>query len=101
MAEDPQPFVYTPIGELALVGKRSGVAQVYGFQFSGPLAWAMWRMVYWAKMPDARQRIRILLDWTLDVVFGRDPLNLPDRHALNDGQVPSAASAASPKPMRE
>ena len=91
--EEPQPFVYTPIGELALVGKRSGVAQVFGFQFSGPLAWAMWRMVYWAKMPDARQRVRILLDWTLDVVFGRNPIDLPARPVRNDGHVPAAVSA--------
>ncbi len=37
----PEPFVYTPIGELAIVGKRAGVARVFGMQFSGLIAWAM------------------------------------------------------------
>lgn len=70
--EAPQPFVYTPIGELAIVGKRSGVAEVYGMRFSGITAWAMWRVIYLAKMPGLGQRTRILLDWLLDTLVGRD-----------------------------
>jgi len=72
----PQPFVYTPVGELALVGKRSGVARLYNFHFSGLLAWAMWRGVYLAKMPGWGKRARILTDWTLDALFGRDSTDL-------------------------
>lgn len=70
--ERPQPFSFRPLGELALVGKRTGVARIYDFHFSGLPAWAMWRAIYWAKMPDLRQRIRILLDWAMDLVLGRD-----------------------------
>ncbi|MBV9489914.1 MAG: NAD(P)/FAD-dependent oxidoreductase [Verrucomicrobia bacterium] len=73
----PQPFQFHPLGELALVGKRTGVAQVYGFRFSGVLAWAMWRAIYWMKMPDAGQRARILLDWLLDAAFGRSVVGAP------------------------
>jgi hypothetical protein len=32
----------------------------------------MWRAIYWAKMPDLKQRARILLDWVLDLALGRD-----------------------------
>jgi len=71
--EDPKPFRYTPIGELALVGRHSGVARVYGHNFAGPLAWAMWRAIYLAKMPSLAQRGRILVDWLLDVTTGRVP----------------------------
>jgi len=67
-----RPFVYTPVGELALVGRRSGVARVYGFHFSGLFAWTMWRGIYLAKMPGWGKRARILTDWMLDAVFGRD-----------------------------
>ena len=70
----PQPFTYTPVGELALVGKRVGVARVYNRNFSGLLAWAMWRAVYLSKMPGMGQRVRILGEWTLDWVFGREPV---------------------------
>ncbi len=68
-----KPFRYTAIGELALVGRHSGVARVYGHNFSGFIAWAMWRAVYLAKMPSVSQQGRILADWFLDGVFGRVP----------------------------
>ncbi len=81
--EGPKPFRYTPIGELALVGRHTGVAQVYGFNFSGPIAWAMWRAIYLVKMPDVGQQGRILSDWILDSVFGREPVPLSSAKTKN------------------
>lgn len=81
--EPTKPFRFTPLGELALVGRRSGVARIYGLNFSGLLAWAMWRAVYLAKMPGIGQQGRILGDWVLDAVFGRVPEPLsssPEKH---------------------
>ena len=75
--EQPKPFVYTPIGELAIVGKHHGVASIYGRNFSGRLAWAMWRMIYLAKVPLLSKRVRIALDWLLDLAFGREIVALP------------------------
>jgi NADH dehydrogenase len=75
--EDPQPFTFERIGELALVGRHAGVGQIYGRQFSGFAAWALWRGVYLSKMPGMAQRTRILLDWILDAVFGREIAELP------------------------
>ena len=71
--EKLKPFRFTPLGELALVGRHAGVARVYGRNFSGILAWAMWRAIYLAKMPSVGQRGRVLGDWLLDAVFGRVP----------------------------
>ena len=67
--EPPREFRYRPIGELALVGKRSGVAQIYGYNFSGLTAWLMWRVIYLAKMPGAVRRIQIAADWITDALF--------------------------------
>jgi NADH dehydrogenase len=75
--EAPQPFVYHPIGELAVVGRRAAVASVYGMQFSGIVAWAMWRAIYLAKLPTWPKRVRVGLDWMLDAVTGRDIADLP------------------------
>ena len=72
-SEEPIPFRYTPVGELALVGRHSGVARVYGHNFSGLAAWAMWRAIYLAKMPSRGQQGRVLCDWLLDGIFGRLP----------------------------
>ena len=65
-----QPFRYTPIGELALVGRRRGVARIYSQNFCGFTAYVLWRLVYFAKLPSMRQRIRVLSDWLLDAVLG-------------------------------
>jgi NADH dehydrogenase len=68
----PRPFTFHTIGELALIGRHTGVGQIYGRQFSGFPAWMMWRAVYLSKMPGMAQRSRILLDWILDSIFGRN-----------------------------
>jgi NADH:ubiquinone reductase (H+-translocating) len=73
----PQPFTFQTIGELALVGRHAGVAKLYGYHFSGFLAWAMWRAIYLSKMPGMAQRARILLDWLLDFAFGREIAAFP------------------------
>ncbi len=68
--EAQKPFRYTPIGELALVGKQKGIARVYGVNFSGLTAYLMWRAVYILKMPSWTQRIRVISDWCADLVLG-------------------------------
>ena len=73
------PFRYKPVGELALVGKHAGVARIYGHNFSGLLAWAMWRATYLTKMPGTSQKARILSDWLLDLIFGRNPVAISPR----------------------
>ena len=40
-------------------------------------AWAMWRMIYLAKVPLPGKRVRIALDWLLDLLFGRETVALP------------------------
>jgi NADH dehydrogenase len=75
--QEPRPFVYTPIGEFALVGRRAGVASLYGVPLSGLAAWALWRGIYLAKAPLPGKRVRIGLDWLLDVLFGREIVELP------------------------
>ncbi len=80
--EQPKPFTFQEIGELALVGKHTGVAKIYGRHFSGFVAWAMWRAIYLSKMPGMGQRARILVDWLLDFAFGRNIAEFPvDRSA--------------------
>ncbi len=70
--EEPQPFTFEPFGELALVGRRSGVGEMFGVRFSGFLAWFLWRSVYLFKMPDMEDRVRIGIDWFLDFFLGRE-----------------------------
>lgn len=72
-----KPFRYVPVGELALVGRHSAVARIYGHHFSGFIAWAMWRAIYLSKMPEAGRKTRIALDWIADCIFGRNEAMIP------------------------
>ena len=72
LREPLKPFHYKTIGMLASIGHHSGVAMLFGVKFSGFIAWWMWRSVYLAKLPRLAKKIRVMLDWTLDLFFGRD-----------------------------
>jgi NADH:ubiquinone reductase (H+-translocating) len=87
----PQPFVYHPIGELAIVGRRSGVASVYGWQVSGTVAWAMWRAIYLAKLPTLSQRVRIASHWLIDLAFGRATNVVSGGTGIKHGKADQAA----------
>jgi NADH dehydrogenase len=63
-------------GSLAALGCRTGVAEVFGFKLSGFAAWFLWRTVYLMKMPTLSRKLRVALDWTLDLLFSRDFVEL-------------------------
>jgi NADH dehydrogenase len=65
-------FVFSTIGLLATIGRRTGVARILGVNFSGFVAWWLWRTIYLAKLPRAEKKLRVALDWTLDILFSKD-----------------------------
>jgi NADH dehydrogenase len=65
-------FAFKALGVLASLGQRSAVAEMFGIRLSGFLAWFAWRTVYLAKLPGLVRRLRVALDWTLDLFFPRD-----------------------------
>ena len=68
----PQPFRYRYMGQLATIGERAAVAEIFGLHFKGFLAWWMWRTIYLAKLPGLARKLRVMIDWTFDLVFPRD-----------------------------
>jgi len=67
-----KPFVFATLGQLAAIGKRTGVAQMFGFNFSGFVAWWLWRTIYLSKLPRFEKKCRVALDWSLDLLFSKD-----------------------------
>lgn len=76
-----QPFRFKTLGQLAAIGRRTGVAKMFGFKFSGFLAWWLWRSIYLLKLPRWEKKIRVALDWTLDLVFSKDTVQYQSFHA--------------------
>jgi NADH dehydrogenase len=91
-----KPFVFTTLGQLATIGRRTGVAKVFGVKFSGFVAWWLWRSVYLAKLPRLAKKLRVMVDWTLDLFFGREieqTLTARDVEALTEVLVRLRARA--------
>lgn len=65
-------FRFKTLGQLATIGHRAGVASIFGFNFSGFIAWWMWRTIYLSKLPRLEKKLRVALDWTLDLLFSKD-----------------------------
>lgn len=73
---EKKPFHFKTLGQLASLGRRSGVAEMFGFKFSGFLAWWLWRTVYLLKLPRLEKKFRVALDWTLDLLLSKDIVQL-------------------------
>ena len=67
-----KPFSFATIGQLAAIGRRTGVANIFGINFSGFMAWWLWRTIYLSKLPRFEKKLRVALDWTLDLLFTKD-----------------------------
>jgi NADH dehydrogenase len=68
----PVPFHARNLGMLASLGRRSAVADILGIRFSGFFAWLAWRGYYLSQLPGFVRKLRVLLDWVIDLFFPRD-----------------------------
>lgn len=74
--ERPEPFVYDSPGEMITLGNHKGVATLYGRQLRGLPVWALRRLYYVGQIPTLKRKLRILLDWLVDLPFPRDVVGL-------------------------
>jgi NADH dehydrogenase len=65
-------FRFSTLGQLATIGRRTGVANILGMTFSGFVAWWLWRTIYLMKLPRLEKKVRVALEWTLDLFFTKD-----------------------------
>ena len=84
--QQQQAFAFPGLGQLCLVGHRAGVAELGGgIKLSGFIAWMMWRNVYLMKLPGWERKVRVGLDWGLDLLFPRELsyINLARTQVIN------------------
>jgi len=91
--DPPQPFRFKILGLLASIGRRTAVAEILGLNFSGIIAWFFWRSIYLSKLPGLQKKVRVALDWTLDIFFSKDIVQLPTIRSI-------AVSEAEETPAR-
>jgi NADH:ubiquinone reductase (H+-translocating) len=87
-----KPFVFSTLGQLAAIGRRTGVANILGLNFSGFIAWFLWRTIYLSKLPRLEKKTRVALNWTLDLLFSKDLVRFSTARAPAGAQQHPAQS---------
>jgi NADH dehydrogenase len=95
-----KPFRFKTLGLLASIGRRTGLARIFGINFSGFIAWWLWRTVYLLKLPRLEKKLRVALDWTLDLFFTKDFVQYlhersPTIEDVSTAHTPGAVSETS------
>jgi NADH dehydrogenase len=67
-----KPFRFRLLGEMVPLSRRTAVADLRGIKLLGFPAWFMWKTVYMLKLPTLAARVRVVLDWTVELFFERD-----------------------------
>jgi NADH dehydrogenase len=97
---EAEPLQFKALGVLVGLGRRSAVAEIFGFKFSGFIAWWLFRTIYLMKLPGFERKLRVAIDWTLDLFFARDmvylrPLHAPRGPRVSTHEFESDAEASS------
>ena len=71
-----QAFRYETLGTMASLGHYDGVGKLLGVKVYGLLAWWVWRTYYVMQMMRWERRLRVIMDWTVAILFRNDIVKL-------------------------
>lgn len=69
--KDTLPFRYFNFGSLVSIGEHFAAVHLLGVKLSGFIAWVVWRTLYLAKLVGFSNKLRVMLDWSLDLLIER------------------------------
>jgi NADH:quinone reductase (non-electrogenic) len=99
----PTPFTYKTLGVFVDMGRHQAVAETVGIKWRGFPAWFLARTYHLAMMPGIKRQLRLVLDWTVDLLFGRDASELgqlghpPELSAESAGGTRAEDASAVPR----
>jgi NADH dehydrogenase len=71
-----RPYSFNGLGEACTLGHGSAIAHMKGWPAYGWPAWIGWRfIVLFMFVPGWTRRVRLMFDWFLTMIFGRDVVN--------------------------
>jgi NADH dehydrogenase len=89
-------FKYKTLGVFVDLGRNKAVAVMMGVRLTGFPAWFAARTYHLISMPGVGRRARLMVDWTVGLVFGRSSSELgqlghpPDLKGYLDARVDDA-----------
>ena len=67
-----KPFAYKSRGVFVPLGGFAAAAETFGLELSGFIAWWLYRTFYLMQLPRIERKLRVVTDWTLDLIFPPD-----------------------------
>lgn len=89
-----RPFSYRTLGVFVDMGQGQAVAETVGLRWRGRVAWLLARSYHLAMMPGLERKIRLLVEWNVGLLFGRD---LSELGRLGHPAALDEAAARSPE----
>jgi NADH dehydrogenase len=71
-----RPFCFKTKGVFVDMGQNQAVATTLGIKWRGAPAWWLARTYHLALLPGAKRKLRLLVDWNVQLLFGRDASEL-------------------------
>jgi len=84
---EPPPFHYFNKGDLAVIGRASAVANIFGMHLSGLLAWLVWLFIHLIYIVEFQSRVLVFIQWGFQyltfsrgarLITGEDPTPPPE-----------------------
>jgi NADH dehydrogenase len=67
-----KPFHYFNKGDMAVIGRAAAVANIFGLQISGLLAWLIWLFVHLIYIVEFQSRVMVFIQWGFEyLTFSR------------------------------
>lgn len=66
------PFKFKEKGLLVSLGQWYAAGKIFGMTMKGPFMWWLWRTIYLFNFHCLRKRIKIALEWTINIFYPRD-----------------------------
>lgn len=97
--EPTKPFRYFDFGQLVSVGHQFAAVRLVGVRLSGFVAWFVWRTLYLSKLVGFGNKLRVVLDWSLDLFVERSSSQI---HASREQlEVGASHQHHDPTPVAE
>ncbi len=72
LAGEAKPYRYRMLGQVATLGRYKGIADVMGLRLRGFPGWFFTRTYHLYQLPLASRKLRVVVDWTVALLFRRD-----------------------------
>jgi NADH dehydrogenase len=74
--KQPEQFRYPGLGQGVSIGRRTAVGELKGIPIRGLFCWIVWRSMLFYFFPTWDRRLRLLADWSIWPLVGRDIVQL-------------------------